>query len=71
MTIPQIPTRRSQTFQPTVTPSSKDPTTISYTANGWETLSPPNLDLLAEKREKARRVDEEEQVETVLPIVQG
>lgn len=73
MALPQTPTRRSQRFQPTATPSSKhnDKNVLEC---AW-TLAPiyirktnPTLDLLPEEldeRENSNEEDEDEEYETV------
>jgi len=75
MSIPQTPTRRSQRFQPTATPSSKvsDNNILKCEWAGdpiFTRACNPELDLLPEEREEKVKADddddeEEEEVETV------
>ncbi|KDR68521.1 hypothetical protein GALMADRAFT_256748 [Galerina marginata CBS 339.88] len=75
MTLPQTPTRRSQRFQPTATPSAKH-TDKNVLECGWSgepiyvRQTNPEIDLLPEeqderKTELAENADEEDKMETV------
>ncbi|KIM40772.1 hypothetical protein M413DRAFT_167654 [Hebeloma cylindrosporum] len=67
MSVPQTPTRRSQRFQPTATPSSKNNNILQCEWVGEPIFTRPcnpELDLLAEERDEKDKGDDDDDEET-------